>query len=102
MELFHFRFMQTDPNWANFLFPPGAHKLQLIDFGASREYTKEFMDGWYRLMVAAMGGDREACRVESLGLGYLTGREEEVMLEAHVDSMILVASELQSPAPTQH
>lgn len=75
--------MQTDPNWANFLFSPppssaSSPHIQLIDFGASREYTKEFMDGWYRLLNSALEGDRERMRVESLHLGYLTGEENDV------------------------
>lgn len=70
--------MQTDPNWANFLYDTKAHKLGLIDFGASREYTKEFMDGWYRLLTSALKGDREAMKTESENLGYLTGEENEV------------------------
>jgi aarF domain-containing kinase len=109
-ELFKFRFMQTDPNWANFMYDQQNDKLQLIDFGASREYTKEFMDGWFRLLRGALTGDREVMRQESLNLGYLTGEENEVsarqqrrcnsltgiaiqeMLDAHLKSMSLVAS----------
>ncbi|WWD20079.1 hypothetical protein CI109_104553 [Kwoniella shandongensis] len=98
-ELFQFRFMQTDPNWGNFLYTSSPDKIQLIDFGASREYTKEFMDGWYRLLKSALIGDREAMRVESLNLGYLTGEEEPVMLEAHLDSMALVASPFSHDGP---
>lgn len=78
MELFHFRFMQTDPNWANFLYDPKSDTLGLIDFGASREYTKEFMDGWYRLIKSALEGDRVTMKTESEKLGYLTGDENEV------------------------
>jgi len=70
--------MQTDPNWANFLYDQQNDKIQLIDFGASREYTKEFMDGWFRLLRAALEGDREVMRVESQNLGYLTGEENDV------------------------
>ncbi|WVQ96220.1 hypothetical protein IAU59_003324 [Kwoniella sp. CBS 9459] len=99
MELFQFRFMQTDPNWANFLYTSsssssgtGNEAIQLIDFGASREYTKEFMDGWYRLLKSCLEGDRAKMKEESLSLGYLTGEENDVMLEAHLDSMALVAS----------
>ncbi|WVF68685.1 hypothetical protein IAT40_003457 [Kwoniella sp. CBS 6097] len=98
MELFQFRFMQTDPNWANFLYSSsapsssGSEAIQLIDFGASREYTKEFMDGWYRLLKSCLEGDRVKMKEESLNLGYLTGEENDVMLEAHLDSMALVAS----------
>lgn len=94
-ELFEFRFMQTDPNWGNFLFDSSTGKIQLIDFGASREYTKEFMDGWYRLLQAALDGDKAAMKTESESLGYLTGEEEEVMVNAHLASMTALASPFQ-------
>ena len=80
-ELFQFRFMQTDPNWANFLYDQKHDKIQLIDFGASREYTKEFMDGWFRLLKAALEGDRGVRKAESEALGYLTGEENDVSRE---------------------
>ena len=35
-ELFAWRFMQTDPNWGNFLYDPATGVLNLIDFGAAR------------------------------------------------------------------
>ncbi len=34
-ELFAWRFMQTDPNWGNFLFDAPSGRLHLIDFGAA-------------------------------------------------------------------
>nr|KAF6409473.1 coenzyme Q8B [Rousettus aegyptiacus] len=43
-ELFEFRFMQTDPNWANFLYDASSHQVTLLDFGASREFGTEFTD----------------------------------------------------------
>eukprot|EP00959_Pyramimonas_sp_CCMP1952_P320302 6703136-Pyramimonas_sp.AAC.1 len=43
-ELFQFRFMQTDPNWANFLYDAHTDTLTLLDFGAAREYKKDFID----------------------------------------------------------
>jgi hypothetical protein len=70
--------MQTDPNWANFLYDPVRDRLGLIDFGASREYTKEFMDGWFRLLSASLRGDREVMREASEEIGYLTGEENDV------------------------
>ncbi|GFZ50176.1 transferring phosphorus-containing groups [Saitozyma sp. JCM 24511] len=99
LELFHFRFMQTDPNWANFLYDPVRGRLGLIDFGASREYTKEFMDGWFRLLSAALRGDREVMREASEEIGYLTGEENDMMLQAHLDSMALVASPFAHSGP---
>ena len=37
-ELFEFRFMQTDPNFANYLFDPGTGHIVLLDFGSVREF----------------------------------------------------------------
>ena len=34
--------------------------------------------------------DREACRTYSLKLGYLTGLESPAMLEAHIDSILVL------------
>ncbi|KAL4077599.1 ABC1-domain-containing protein [Scleroderma citrinum] len=91
-ELFEFRMMQTDPNWTNFLWNPRTKQVSLIDFGATREYTKEFMDKWLRLLQAAADEDRGACARWSLELGYLTGKENETMLNAHVSSMIMLGT----------
>ncbi|GAB1520207.1 hypothetical protein RhiTH_003280 [Rhizoctonia solani] len=89
-ELFEFRLMQTDPNWSNFLYNPRTNQLELIDFGASREYSKEFMDNWFELLSAAVREDRDACVEYSLKLGYLTGEEKQEMVDAHVRSMTLL------------
>jgi aarF domain-containing kinase len=91
-ELFQFRLMQTDPNFTNFLWDSRTQQLSLVDFGATREYTKEFMDNWLRLLQAAASEDRIACAEWSQKLGYLTGEENEVMLNAHIDSMVLLAT----------
>lgn len=55
-------------------------QLSLVDFGATREYKKEFMDNWLRLLQAAASEDRTACAEVSRNLGYLTGEENEVRL----------------------
>ena len=77
-ELFKWRLMQTDPNWTNFLWNAKTRKVELIDFGATREYSHRFMDSWFKLLSAAMEADREECRKWSLEIGYLTGEESEV------------------------
>ncbi|KAI0334215.1 ABC1-domain-containing protein [Cubamyces sp. BRFM 1775] len=98
-ELFVFRVMQTDPNWTNFLWNPRTRKVELVDFGATREYSKEFIDNWLRLLSAAVAEDRDACIEWSLKLGYLTGEENEVMLDAHVKSMVLLGTPFKASTP---
>ncbi|KAJ2351699.1 hypothetical protein IWW50_000878 [Coemansia erecta] len=87
-ELFEFEFMQTDPNWANFLYNERTRKISLLDFGASRSFDKEFLDKYLRVLKGAMDGDREACRHWSTELGFLTSYEADIMTQAHVDSVL--------------
>ncbi|KAF7760373.1 hypothetical protein Agabi119p4_11049 [Agaricus bisporus var. burnettii] len=98
-ELFQFRVMQTDPNWTNFLWNPNTRQIELVDFGATRSYDKGFIDNWLRLLQAAASEDRDACKEWSLKLGYLTGEENDTMLDAHITSMSLLASPFKSSTP---
>ncbi|KAG5360424.1 Atypical kinase COQ8 [Yarrowia sp. B02] len=88
LEIAKFKFMQTDPNWANFLYNPKTRKLELLDFGASRGYSDQFISDYLNCLRAAVRKDRAACEKYSLELGYLTGLESKAMLNAHIDSMI--------------
>ena len=60
LELFSFRYMQTDPNWSNFFYNPEERKLVLLDFGACRDFDPKFLDSYLRIIKAAADGDREA------------------------------------------
>ena len=90
-ELFLHRFMQTDPNWANFLFNPQTNQIGLLDFGATREYRPGFVNTYYNIINNAVEGDREAVLKFSRDIGFLTGYESKTMNEAHVDSVMLLA-----------
>ncbi|TYI55129.1 hypothetical protein E1A91_D11G119400v1 [Gossypium mustelinum] len=90
MELFVFRFMQTDPNWSNFLYDEATKTINLIDFGAARDYPKRFVDDYLRMVMACANNDRAAVIEMSQRLGFLTGKESEVMLEAHVQAGFVV------------
>lgn len=77
-ELFEWHLMQTDPNWTNFLYNEQTQTIQLIDFGATRPYSDEFITLWLGLLRAAVSGDRAACEAWSVAIGYLSGGESEV------------------------
>lgn len=98
-EIMEFQYMQTDPNWTNFLYNREQNKLELLDFGASREYPAEFIDLYIQNLAAAARGDREACRDISIKLGYLTGYESQAMLNTHVDSVLTLAEPFTASAP---
>ncbi|BGP19919.1 hypothetical protein JCM10213v2_008050 [Rhodosporidiobolus nylandii] len=99
-EILRFRLMQTDPNWSNFLWNPSSRKLELIDFGATREYTAEFVRVYGELLRAAVNEDKEAATRLSQELGYLTGEETEPMVTAHLASLFALAVPFRRSAPS--
>ncbi|PKA48888.1 putative aarF domain-containing protein kinase [Apostasia shenzhenica] len=90
MELFVFCFMQTDPNWSNFLYEKEKRMINLIDFGAAREYPKSFVDDYLRMVMACANRDGDGVIQMSRRLGFLTGDESDVMLDAHVQAGFIV------------
>jgi predicted unusual protein kinase regulating ubiquinone biosynthesis (AarF/ABC1/UbiB family) len=69
-ELFEFRLVQTDPNFANYRFAPLTRQLVLLDFGATRPFKVRMVAGFRRLMAAAMSGDRAAMALAAQAIGY--------------------------------
>lgn len=72
-ELFEWGMVQTDANFANFLFRPNADgtvTLVLLDFGATRTYDPSFVAAYRQLTIACFERrDEEAIRIaESLSL----------------------------------
>ena len=96
-ELFEFRFMQTDPNFANFVYDSSTRKLTLIDFGAAKEYPGEFVDAYLRMVAACARKDREGVLSSSTALGFLTGDESTVMLDAHCEAAFVVGLPFATP-----
>lgn len=52
-ELFEFRYMQTDPNPSNFYYAAKTDQIILLDFGAAKEYRKEFIDNYIEVIYGA-------------------------------------------------
>ncbi len=110
-EVFVHRFMQTDPNFANFLYQPGSFKLNLIDMGACvgeslrylcyrffikfSDYPAKFTVPYMELVYGAVSHNRELVYEKSVELGFLTGAESQKMKDAHVDSVMIVGEPYQ-------
>jgi len=90
-ELFLHRTMQTDPNWANFLYNPEKNTIGLLDFGATRKFKPKFVNTYFKIIDAAAKKDREHVLKYSQKIGFLTGYESKLMNDAHVDSVMLLA-----------
>lgn len=98
-EITEFRFMQTDPNWTNFLYNAQTNKMELLDFGASREYPADFISKYTHLLAAASRTDHKTIRDLSIELGYLTGHESKAMLDAHISSILTLAEPFLGSSP---
>ncbi|KAF7867150.1 uncharacterized protein EAF02_009936 [Botrytis sinoallii] len=98
-EITEFKYMQTDPNWTNFLYNAHTNKLELLDFGASREYPEEFITKYTQLLDAASRSERDTVRALSIDLGYLTGQESKAMLDAHIQSVLTLAEPFLESSP---
>ncbi|KAG1463274.1 hypothetical protein G6F46_002325 [Rhizopus delemar] len=96
-EVFSFRFMQTDPNWSNFFY--NQAQVELLDFGACREFPNEFLDKYGRILLSAANDDREGVWHYSRALGFVTGYETEIMRNAHIDSVMVLGEPFRKTAP---
>jgi predicted unusual protein kinase regulating ubiquinone biosynthesis (AarF/ABC1/UbiB family) len=96
-ELFEFRFMQTDPNFANYLWLPRKEKIGLLDFGATREVPDALARGYAEILRSAIAGDRAALRRAALATDYLRPDEREDRAEGLLDLLVLVGEPLARP-----
>uniref|UniRef100_A0A8C8E0C0 Atypical kinase COQ8A, mitochondrial n=1 Tax=Oryzias sinensis TaxID=183150 RepID=A0A8C8E0C0_9TELE len=89
-ELFEFRYMQTDPNWSNFLYDPQTHRVALLDFGATRGFDQSFTDIYIEIIRCAAQGNRDGVLKKSIEMKFLTGYESKAMTNAHVDAVMIL------------
>lgn len=95
-EVFEWRFIQSDPNFSNFLYDHSSLTLNLVDFGAAREYSKSFIDDYMLLVWAAANEDRDQLLEVSKRLGFISGEESPQMLSAHVSAGLVVGEPFRS------
>jgi predicted unusual protein kinase regulating ubiquinone biosynthesis (AarF/ABC1/UbiB family) len=98
-ELFEFGFVQTDPNFANYLWIPEGERLGLVDLGAGREVPERLQDLYADLFRAGMGGDRDGVREASLAIGLFEAGEREDRVEGLVDMMMLACEAFSGDQP---
>ncbi len=93
-ELFEFHFMQSDPNFANYLVEPDSGRLILLDFGSALEFEPGFVGRYRRMCRAMVDADRDAVRRLAIEIGYLPEGEREDRVRALVDLILLIGEPL--------
>lgn len=71
-ELFTFGLMQTDPNFANYLWRPEDDRIVLLDFGAVRSVATESAEDYRALLRATLSGSVAAVRDTLVAMRYLS------------------------------
>ena len=69
-ELFSFQLMQTDPNFANYLFQVDTGKIVLLDFGATRKIPTEISMGYSALINAGVQKDENGMINSAKNIGF--------------------------------
>jgi aarF domain-containing kinase len=93
-ELFEFGFMQTDPNFGNYLYDATDCSLVLLDFGSTREFSRDFVAHYRETCRAILAGDRARIRRGALAIGYLAPGDSAQRVRAVIDMMMLVCEPL--------
>lgn len=89
-ELFEFRTMQTDPNFANYLYQPRGSRIVLLDFGSTASFPKGFTEHYARISRALIDRDNGAVRRYAEEIGYLRAGDSEEHAERVVNVIRIV------------
>ncbi|ANS87448.1 Protein ABC1 like protein, mitochondrial [Vibrio scophthalmi] len=71
-ELFDFKMVQTDPNFANYLYVEQTRQIGLLDFGATREYSDRFSDGYRLAFTSVVNHDEQGLNKALEQIGYFS------------------------------
>ncbi|MCR9966948.1 ABC1 kinase family protein [Vibrio antiquarius] len=71
-ELFEFKMVQTDPNFANYLYIESTRQIGLLDFGATREYSERFSAGYRQAFASVMNNDEQGLNDALEQIGFFS------------------------------
>lgn len=74
-ELFEFRYIQSDPNLANYLWLPKEERIGLLDMGATRPISERISRGYRELFRAGTAGDTDRLHAVALEIGFVDADE---------------------------
>jgi len=91
-EAFEWGLVQTDSNFANFRYRAADGQVQLLDFGATREYPAERRQAFRDLMRASIDGDEAAMTRAAVAIGYVA-EEDPAAYQASTLALLRAATE---------
>jgi predicted unusual protein kinase regulating ubiquinone biosynthesis (AarF/ABC1/UbiB family) len=98
-ELFEFRLMQTDPNFANYRYSKAKKQIILLDFGATRELPAAIVKQYRTLLKKALAGDQNGVFKAALDIGFLNQRTADKHGEVIQHMLAMGIEMLAAPGP---
>ncbi len=77
LEFFHHGFVQTDPNFGNYLVQEDPLALVLLDFGSTKKYTKKFINSYKKLLSVLVQDDPKVVLEAAYDFDLLDPRESK-------------------------
>lgn len=97
-ELFEFHFVQSDPNFANYLLLRDG-RIGLVDLGAGYAAPESLCRAYARMFRAALREDRDALRGIAEEIGFVTPRDADAAVQAVLDLISLSTEPFRSAGP---
>lgn len=94
-EFFTYGIVQTDPNFGNYLIRSND-QITLLDFGATKKFSKDFAKLYFQLLKSAFEKDRPNIIFYGEQLGLVDRRDLPVAVDLFVKFMIDVMSYFRS------
>lgn len=99
-ELFDWHLVQTDPHAGNYrvrLKADGNDQWVLLDFGATRQYSAEFMAIYRRMIHASVLDDRAAFRWAASDLRLIRDGDDPKLVQLFEDFCFLIVEPFRAP-----
>lgn len=93
-ELMDWRHMQTDPNFANFLYDPDVDQIVLLDFGAARDFAPKSAAAFQSVLAATARDDPNAIKAALSDMGFIRAQTPAPQVNALLDMVTLLRQPL--------
>ena len=90
-ELIEFRTMQSDPNFANYLYQPDTDRVVLLDFGSTVSFEEKFTQRYAQIARAMIDKDDVALRRLAEKMGYINPGNSDEYVERILNLIRLVS-----------
>ena len=90
-ELFNIKLMQTDPNFANYVYCIEEKKIGLLDFGATRTISESISNGYKQLLISLVKHSEHETITAAKAIGFFQDSISETYLQ-HILMLFELAS----------